>query len=44
MVPTIFGLIHTAADEIEAVRLFPDTAPRLLTATLQAALRADTHS
>jgi AcrR family transcriptional regulator len=43
MVTTIFGLIHTAADEIEAGRLSPDTAPRLLTATLQPALRAPTH-
>lgn len=40
MVTTIFGLVHTAADEIEAGRLSPDTAPQLLTATLQAALTA----
>jgi len=40
MITTIFGLIHTAADEIEAGRLDPQLAPGLLTATLQAALRA----
>ena len=35
----IFGLIHAAADEIEAGRLDPDTAPGLLTATLLGALQ-----
>jgi len=43
MVATIFSLIHTAADEIEAGRLPADDAPGLLTATLHAALRPPTE-
>ena len=42
MVATVFSLIHTAADEIQAGRLAADTAPGPLTITLHAALRAPT--
>jgi AcrR family transcriptional regulator len=40
MVATVFSLVHTAADEIEAGRLSPETAPGLLAATVRGALGA----
>ncbi|MEN3533888.1 TetR/AcrR family transcriptional regulator [Microbispora sp. ZYX-F-249] len=39
MVTSLFSLIHTAADEVEAGKVTQDAAPRLLTSTLLAMLR-----
>jgi TetR/AcrR family transcriptional regulator, mexCD-oprJ operon repressor len=40
LVATFYGVLHTAAEEVDAGRLDPTTAPEILTATLLAAFTA----